>query len=110
MWLCSDADIQELHRTYFGLDSPTNVISFSQREGEAGAMDPAVLGDVVVSLDTAAREADEAGWPLEDMVLYLCLHGLLHLLGYDHEGDQAHRAAEMEARQQELFERIRRET
>ncbi|GAB6061331.1 rRNA maturation RNase YbeY [Deferrisoma palaeochoriense] len=109
VWLCSDEDIRDLHRAYFGLDTPTNVISFSQREGEFADPDTPVLGDVVVSLDTAAREAEEAGWAPDDMVFYLCLHGVLHLLGYDHEGDQAHRAAEMEARQEELFEAIARE-
>ncbi len=109
VWLCTDDEIRELHRTYFGVDSPTNVISFAQRDGEFPDIEPQVLGDVVISLETARREAREAGTSLDDAVTYLLIHGILHLLGYDHEGDQAHRAPEMEAREQELYERVLRE-
>ncbi|MDW7709450.1 MAG: rRNA maturation RNase YbeY [Deferrisomatales bacterium] len=103
VWLCDDPTIRELHRRYLGEDTPTNVISFSQREGEYADVDPELLGDVVVSVETARRDAEEGGGRLDEEVTYLCVHGVLHLLGYDHEGDQAHRAPEMEAREAELF-------
>jgi probable rRNA maturation factor len=103
VWLCDDAAMQDLHGRYLGDDTPTNVMSFAQREGEFGDLEPDVLGDVVISVDTAARDAAEAGMPLEDEVTFLLLHGILHLLGYDHEGDEADRAAEMEARESELY-------
>lgn len=103
MWLCRDDDIRGLHRQYFGDDTATNVISFAQRDGEFADVEPEVLGDVVISVDTAARDAAEAGEPLDDEVAFLLIHGILHLVGYDHEGDQAHRAPEMEARETELF-------
>ncbi|MBE0616747.1 MAG: rRNA maturation RNase YbeY [Proteobacteria bacterium] len=103
VWLCDDPSIQELHREYLGEDTPTNVISFAQREGEFGDLEPEVLGDVVVSVDTARRDAEESGGALEDEVLFLCIHGVLHLLGYDHEKGQAARAPEMEAKEAELL-------
>lgn len=103
VWLCDDATIQGLHREYMGQDTPTNVMSFAQHEGEFGDVEPEVLGDVVVSVDTARRDAQGAGAILDDEVLFLCIHGLLHLLGFDHEGGQAARAPEMEARETELF-------
>jgi len=109
VWLCDDPTIRDLHREYMGVDTPTNVISFAQREGEFGEVEPEVLGDVVVSVDTARRDAQEAGEGLEDEVLFLCIHGLLHLLGYDHEGDQAARAPEMEAKEAEFFRLARDE-
>lgn len=103
VWLCDDRTIRDLHREYLGQDSPTNVISFAQRDGEFGDVEPEVLGDVVVSVDTARRDAEAAGEALEDEVAYLCIHGILHLVGYDHEGTEAARAPEMEAREAELF-------
>ncbi|MBI5440065.1 MAG: rRNA maturation RNase YbeY [Deltaproteobacteria bacterium] len=109
IWLCSDEAIRELHRTYLGADTPTNVMSFAQREGEYADLEPGVLGDVVVSVDTARRDAQEGGLSLDDELSYLLIHGILHLVGYDHEGEQAHRAPEMEAKESELFELVRRE-
>jgi len=103
VWLCDDPTIQGLHREYLGDDTPTNVISFAQREGEFGDVEPEVLGDVVVSVDTARRDAEASGGQVGEEVAYLCIHGVLHLLGYDHEGDQAARAPEMEAKEAELY-------
>lgn len=103
VWLCDDQTIRELHNRWFGIDEPTNVISFAQREGEFTDIDPEMLGDIVISYDTAYRDATEAGKKVEDELLFLLIHGILHLLGYDHEGDNAHRAPEMEAREEELY-------
>ena len=76
--LCDDLFIQDLNRDYRGKDKPTDVLSFAQN-------DPDVLGDIVISLPTAARQAAAAGWPLESEIALLGIHGLLHLLGYDDE-------------------------
>ena len=75
---CDDLFIQDLNREYRQKDKPTDVLSFAQD-------DPEVLGDIVISLPTAARQADAAGWPLESELALLGLHGLLHLLGHDDE-------------------------
>jgi probable rRNA maturation factor len=72
------------------------------REGEFGDISPELLGDVIISLPTARREAEEAGIPLENMVSRLLVHGILHLVGLDHEaGEDA--AREMEQRSSELL-------
>ena len=76
--ICDDAFIQALNREYRQKDKPTDVLSFAQD-------DPNVLGDIVISLPIAARQADAAGWPLESEIALLAVHGLLHLLGYDDE-------------------------
>jgi probable rRNA maturation factor len=86
----SDAHIQELNRVWRGLNKPTDVLSWPQYEAEDledGTLDgdPNVLGDVVVSVDTAARQAQAREWELSEEVALLLVHGVLHLLGYDDE-------------------------
>lgn len=110
VWLCDDPTIQALHRDYLGKDLPTNVISFGQREGEFADLEPEILGDVVISVDTARRDSQEAGQSLDDEIAYLLIHGVLHLLGYDHEDEQGGRSEEMEAREAELFRLVLDET
>ena len=100
-----DAGIRELNSTFRGKDKPTNVLSFSMQEGEFGDITPDLLGDVVISVETAQREAQEAGITLEERMSQLLVHGILHLVGYDHEqGDDE--AQEMEARSLELLRQI----
>ena len=82
--LVHDGEIHELNRAYRGKDRPTDVLSFSLREGRFGEIAQA-LGDVVISLDTAARQAEEHGLRLGEEVDRLLVHGILHLAGYDHE-------------------------
>ena len=82
--LCDDETIHALNRDYRGMDKPTDVLSFSMREGEFGELHPELLGDVVISLETARRQAAEHGRTIAQEVTYLLAHGLLHLLGYDH--------------------------
>ena len=84
--LTDDATIQQLNRDYRGIDKPTDVLSFAQQEAEGPASD--VLGDLIISLQTAQRQADERGHSLATEVRILLVHGLLHLLGYDHETPQ----------------------
>ena len=82
--LCDDATIHALNRDYRKKDKPTDVLAFAMMEGEGGGHAPGVLGDVVISLDTAARQARAFSRSLEDEVTMLLAHGLLHLLGLDH--------------------------
>ncbi len=86
--LDDDKAIQELNRKYRGKDQPTNVLSFSAGDGPPlpeGA--PLPLGDVVVALETAAKEAKEQSKSLRDHFSHLVTHGMLHLMGYDHQTD-----------------------
>ena len=87
----SDGLLQELNRTYRHKDRTTNVLAFPQHPTYEGEPATAMLGDVIVSLPTAAREAYELKQSLEERVVYLILHGILHLLGYDHERSVAQR-------------------
>lgn len=89
---CDDAYIQALNRDYRGKDQPTDVLSFALNEGEEPVIvdGPAhtLLGDIIISLETAARQAEEYNHSLEREVAYLTVHGMLHLLGYDHMSDE----------------------
>jgi rRNA maturation RNase YbeY len=84
--LCDDAYIRALNAAHRGVDAPTDVLSFEVPD-EPGEVPPPVklLGDLVVSLDTAARQAAERGHTLEDELRVLLVHGALHLCGFDHE-------------------------
>lgn len=82
--LCDDATIHELNRDFRGKDRPTDVLAFPMGGAPAGGDCPALLGDVVISVDTARRQAAQRGRPIADEVTFLLAHGLLHLLGYDH--------------------------
>ena len=77
--LCDDEAIHELNRDWRGKNKPTDVLAFAQREAQAA--DPDLLGDIIISLDTAKRQAKKG---LHAELLHLASHGLCHLLGYDH--------------------------
>lgn len=107
--LVDDEGIRVINRDYLHKDRPTNVISFAMQEGEGGQVQPALLGDVVISAETAARDAAEAGLTFESELYFLLLHGILHLLGYDHERGTAAEALRMEDKEEEVFALIRAE-
>lgn len=86
--LVGDAAIHALNRDYRRRARPTDVLAFAQREGPAGGLHPAVLGDIVISVDTASRQARRG---LYRELLHLASHGLCHLLGYDHRDDAEER-------------------
>jgi probable rRNA maturation factor len=88
--LTDDAFIQTLNETHRGKDRPTDVLAFAQNEGEdmPAPMDQGLLGDVVISLDTAERQARARKHSLMDEVSFLLAHGILHLIGYDHQTDE----------------------
>ena len=85
--IVDDHEIHQINREYLGKDRPTNVISFAMQEGEGSGIQPELLGDVVVSAETAARDASDAGVYFDSELYFLLLHGILHLLGYDHTTD-----------------------
>jgi len=101
--LVDDELMSSLNWRYRRRRGPTNVLAFAMHEGEFGEISPELLGDVIISLPTAQRHAEEEGISLDDMISRLLVHGILHLIGFDHEqGEDSVR--EMEQRGAELLE------
>lgn len=106
--LTDDAHIHELNRIYRAVDRPTDVLSFALTESEepeiVGAQGHDVLGDLVISLEHVAAQAEEYGHsPLRELS-FLTVHGMLHLLGYDHMEEQERQ--EMEEEQRHVMEEL----
>jgi probable rRNA maturation factor len=99
--LCDDATIRGLNRRYRKKNEATDVLAFPMQEGPGPAPHPGLLGDVVISLPTATRQAAEHDRPIIQEVTFLLAHGLLHLLGYDHATGREER--EMKARTEDLL-------
>ena len=95
--LTTDEEIQELNKTYRKLDKPTDVLSFPLED-----MPGMPLGSIVISLDTAKRNVNELNHSIEEEIKLLFIHGLLHLLGYDHETDNG----EMREKEKEIIEKF----
>ncbi|HHP7243270.1 MAG TPA: rRNA maturation RNase YbeY [Elainellaceae cyanobacterium] len=92
--LTHDADIQTLNAQYRNIDTPTDVLAFAALEVDYPQIDdvqafPVYLGDIVISLETAQRQADEQQHSLQVELAWLASHGLLHLLGWDHPDDES---------------------
>ena len=85
--LTDDEHIHQLNKIYRHKDRPTDVLAFAMHEGEFGALAGHVLGDVIVSVETARKQAEARRRPVLDEVTMLLAHGLLHLLGWDHQTD-----------------------
>lgn len=104
VWLCTDEEIADLHLRYMSIEVPTDVITFPGDDPDPGGH----AGDIAVSVDTASVQASEAGHRVGREIAYLCLHGLLHLAGYDDldEGSQHQMLRRQEALLNE-FERDR---
>ncbi|MDE0300156.1 MAG: rRNA maturation RNase YbeY [Candidatus Poribacteria bacterium] len=83
--LTDDSDIQSLNRRYRDIDDSTDVLAFAMREGDGELLNPHLLGDVVISVPTAQRQALAHNHSLDVEVAHLTVHGILHLLGYDHQ-------------------------
>lgn len=97
-----DREIQQLNNDYRGKDKPTDVLSFSLDEGEFSLYSQGHLGDIVISQETAVRQALEYEVSLMEEMQRLLIHGLLHLLGYDHENVPEEEVKRMEAKEEEL--------
>ncbi|HWQ15726.1 MAG TPA: rRNA maturation RNase YbeY [Roseiflexaceae bacterium] len=107
-----DAQLHALNRDYRGVDAPTDVLSFAAEEDAAGGPGfvrppdaPRYLGDIALSYERAVAQAAEYGHSLERELAFLTVHGVLHLLGYDHERGPEEEAA-MRARQEAVMERL----
>jgi probable rRNA maturation factor len=101
--LVDDRQIRELNERYLKVNRPTNVISFPMALGEFSEINPQLLGDVVISVETAKKEAQESGLSLEEEIAFLLIHGILHLMGYDHTSGGRQRMA---VAQERLFRRL----
>lgn len=97
--------MRSLNRKYRGKDSTTDVLSFSLREGPFAEVQPHVLGDIVISVPRAERQAREAGCSFSAEIERLLVHGFAHLLGYDHERSIAD-DKKMKRIEQQLLQRI----
>ena len=100
--LVDDREITRLNRQYFRRNRPTNVISFPLMDDSPVSLRSRILGDIVISAETAQRDAREVGEKAEGEILFLMIHGVLHLVGYDHEGSVAERR-KMEAKEKEFL-------
>jgi rRNA maturation RNase YbeY len=96
-----DRRIARLNKNYLGRNGPTNVLAFPMNEGPTTEYESPMLGDVVISVGTALKESKALGEPLEHTIDRLLIHGILHLLGYDHEKSTAE-AARMEKEEKRL--------
>lgn len=99
--------MRTLNRRFRGKDRTTDVLSFPFREGPFQRVQPHLLGDIVISVPAADRQARERGAPRREELDRLLIHGLLHLVGYDHEGGAA-AARRMRARERSLRELMER--
>jgi probable rRNA maturation factor len=103
--LVSDRKIRELNRRYRMMDKATDVLAFAMHDGSGQGLHPWCLGDVVISVECASRQAREKKHPLLRELSILLIHGILHLLGYDHE-KSSHEAARMRKKERILLKRI----
>lgn len=101
-----DDNIKKLNKEYLGRNKTTNVLSFSLHEGEYGDINPQVMGDIVISVDTAQKDARKGNFTFEQEIDFLLIHGILHLLGYNHENTSRKEANEMSKKEKELFNKI----
>jgi probable rRNA maturation factor len=104
--IVGDRTIRRFNREYLNKDRPTNVISFAMHEGPFAELNSHILGDVLISAATAAREAKAGNIPFESRLVFLLLHGILHLVGYDHERSGEAEAVRMEEKEREIFKML----
>ena len=98
-----DEKIKQLNKQYLGKDKATNVLSFSLLEGEYGNINPQILGDVIISVETAQRDALYGKLTVDQEIDFLIIHGILHLLGYNHENTTEKEIKKMRQKEKELF-------
>ncbi len=97
--------IRQLNKRYRKVDKPTNVLAFPMHEGQFGDITPGLLGDIVISCETAQKEAKTANIRLAERISQLLIHGILHLIGFDHEVSKSD-AGKMEEKSLELLRQI----
>lgn len=102
-----DSMIKEINKKYLGRNKSTNVISFAMSEGDDKYCNQTLLGDIVISADTALRDSKKERFPFLDEIDFLLIHGILHLLGYDHELNEKE-AFKMKKKEQDIFFKIKK--
>lgn len=100
--LVDDDEMAALNQEYLQRRGPTNVIAFPMQEGDFSEVNPDLIGDVVISLDTCRRECEAAAMPFEERLDQLLIHGILHLFGYDHVTNESD-AERMVAKSEEVM-------
>jgi probable rRNA maturation factor len=103
--IVDDAQIEALNKKYLNRTGPTNVIAFPMRRDDFLNVTPYLLGDVVISIETAEKEGETAGISTEERFAQLLVHGVLHLFGYDHEKNEQE-ARGMEIKNNEILQLI----
>ena len=106
--IVDDNEIAKLNKQYLQREGPTNVISFPMRDGNFPGSGHDILGDVVISVETAEREGNDSGAGMRKRFAELLIHGILHLLGYDHERNR-YQAKKMEKKSAELLKKVNSE-
>lgn len=101
-----DVEIAGLNEQYRHRQGPTNVLAFPMHEGDFSDITPQLLGDVVISVETAAQEGESLGLTLSQRLDFLLIHGILHLFGYDHETGEAGQM-EMDRKTEQLYKIIK---
>ena len=104
--IADDSQIAALNKAYLGRSGPTNVMAFPMREGDFDNINPYLLGDIVISIETAFRESKVGGMTIDERFYELLIHGILHLFGFDHEGPDEE-AERMEAKERELVKLLK---
>lgn len=99
--LSDDGHLRELNKYHRGVDKPTNVLSFPAAKARTAPGAPRHLGDVALAYETIEREARDEEKPIANHIAHLVIHGVLHLLGYDHEDDEE--AATMEGHERQIL-------
>ncbi len=107
--LTDDKEIQTLNKIYRNIDAPTDVLAFSLLEGQESFLKPDIaneylLGDIVISVETAQRQAISLGHSLQNEIIILAIHGFLHLIGYDHNFEPS--AIEMRSLEENIYNYI----
>ena len=96
-------EIKDINTRYLKRNYPTNVLSFSLTDGQYGNINPYILGDIVISVERALEDAGEADIELNDEIDFLMIHGVLHLLDYNHEDCSEAEILKMNKKEKELF-------
>jgi probable rRNA maturation factor len=106
IYLTDDENIKQLNKKYLGRNKATNVLSFSMKEGEYGNINPEIMGDIIISVETAQKDAVKGKLTVRQEIDFLLIHGILHLSGYNHENTSREEAATMKQKERELFNKL----
>ena len=104
--IVDDPQIATLNQQYLHRSGPTNVIAFPMHTDVFPNINPGILGDVVISIETASREGERIGIGMEERIIQLLVHGILHLIGYDHEVSETE-AEIMEQKEKDILKKIK---